>query len=121
VIIMTKIFEQIRKAADGVVGSYIMDMNGDILANDVPDLFENELIHASGDLFQLIDIVKSKRLINNINIKADQGFIQLAINDNYILGTFTSKHVNDSLLTLVLNKAITRISPEDIAAAGTKA
>jgi hypothetical protein len=115
-IAMTNIFEDIKNTVKGVVGSYLMDMNGEIIAYDVPNLFKNELIQSSNDLFQLIDIFRSKIPINGLEIKADQGFIQLAINKSYILGTFTSKYADESLLNLIMKKAIVGITPEDVAA-----
>ncbi|MDF1557653.1 MAG: hypothetical protein P1P80_05680 [ANME-2 cluster archaeon] len=116
---MATIFKEIRNSVDGVIGSYLMNIEGEIIGHDVPSLFENELIRSSSDLFQLIDIVKSERPINCINVKADKGFIQLAINDSYILGTFASKHADESLLNLVIKKAIDSIRTEDIVPMGT--
>ncbi|MCG7848979.1 MAG: hypothetical protein MIO93_07350 [ANME-2 cluster archaeon] len=113
---MTNIFEDIKNTVEGVVGSYLMDIKGEIIAYDIPKLFEKELVQSSSDLFQLIDIFRSKIPINSLEVKADQGFIQLAINKSYILGTFTSKHADESLLNLILKKAITSITPEDVAA-----
>lgn len=118
---MTTIFEDIRNTVEGVVGSYLMDMNGEIIAYDVPKLFENELFQASSGLFQLIDIFRSRIPINGLEVKADQGFIQLAVNKSYILGTFASKHADESLLNLFMKKAITAIKPEDLAALKKKA
>ncbi|MCL7415058.1 MAG: hypothetical protein M8349_03210 [ANME-2 cluster archaeon] len=116
---MANIFKEIRNSVDGVVGSYLMNIEGEIIGHDVPSLFENELIRSSSDLFQLIDIVKSERPISCINVKADQGFIQLAISDSHILGTFASKHADESLLNLVVKKAIESITTEDIVPMGT--
>ncbi|MCL7474834.1 MAG: hypothetical protein SCH39_01375 [Methanosarcinales archaeon] len=113
---MANIFEDIRNTVDGVVGSYLMNMNGEIIAHDVPKLFENELFQSSSGLFQLIDIFRSRIPINSLEVKADQGYIQLAVNKNYILGTFASKHADESLLNLIVKKAITTIKPEDLAA-----
>lgn len=118
---MTTIFEDIRNTVEGVVGSYLMNMNGEIIAHDVPKLFENELFQASSGLFQLIDIFRSRIPINGLEVKADQGFIQLAVNKSYILGTFASKHADESLLNLIMKKAITAIKPEDLAALKKKA
>ncbi|MCL7413153.1 MAG: hypothetical protein M8353_06000 [ANME-2 cluster archaeon] len=112
---MTTIFEDIRNTVEGVVGSYLMDMNGEIIAHDVPKLFENELFQSSSGLFQLIDIFRSRIPINSLEIKADEGFIQLVVNKRYILGTFASRHADESLLNLVMKKAITTIKPEDLA------
>ena len=115
-IAMTNIFEDIKNTVKGVVGSYLMDMNGEIIAYDMPKLFEKELVQSSSDLFQLIDIFRSKIPINSLEIKAEQGFIQLAINKSYILGTFTSKNTDESLLNLIMKKAIMGITPEEVTA-----
>lgn len=111
---MINVFNEIRNTVDGVVGSYLMDIDGGMIGNDVPPLFETELLKSSADLFQLIDIVKSERPIGSIEVKAEQGYIQMAISDEYVLGTFASKHADESLLNLVVNKAITTITPENL-------
>ena len=118
---MTNIFEEIRNTVEGVVGTYLMDMNGDMIAHDVPTLFEDELIQSSSDMYQLIDIVRSKLPITSLDVKADQGYIQLAISGSYILGTFASKHADESLLKLIVKKAVNAVKPEDVEAMKAKA
>lgn len=110
---MTKVFDEIKHTVNGVIGSYLMNMEGEILSNNVPQLFSNELVNASKDLFQLVDIVKYERPIKSIHVKADQGYIHLSVTDNFILGTFASKHADESMLALVTEKAIMSINPEE--------
>ena len=118
---MTNIFEEIRNTVEGVVGTYLMDMNGEMIAHDVPTLFEDELVQSSSDMYQLIDIVRSKLPITSLDVKADQGYIQLAISGSYILGTFASKHADESLLKLIVKKAVNAVKPEDVEAMKAKA
>jgi len=108
------VFREIRNSVNGVVGLYVMDSKGNLLASDVPELFRNELKSVSSDLLQLAEIIRLKRSLDRIVIEADHGYITLNYNNDIFLGAFASKNTDVELLELVANKAISTIRPENI-------
>lgn len=115
------IFREIRNSVSGVIGLYIMDSKGNLLASDVPELFRNELKSVSDDLMQLAEIIRLKRNLDRIVIEADHGYITLNYRNDLFLGAFASKNTDVELLELVANKAVSTLRQENIPGPSPKA
>lgn len=114
---MTKIFDDIRSSMPGVVGSFILDSDGEVVASDVPSLFSGELENLASNLYYLSEVAKdSKDSFTQMMINGTSGHISYIVSGDAALGIITSKSCDAGLLELVETKAASALEEIDLSA-----
>ena len=114
---MTKIFDDIRSSMPGVVGSFILDSSGELVASDVPPLFAGELESLASNLYYLSEVAKdSKSSFTKMMINGTSGHIAYIVGGDASLGIVTSKSCDTGLLELVETKAVAALDGMDLSA-----
>ena len=114
---MTKIFDDIRSSMPGVVGSFILDSDGELVASDVPSLFAGDLESLTSNLYYLSEVAKdSKNSFTKMMINGTSGHIAYIVGGDASLGIVTSKSCDAGLLELVETKAAAALEGLDLSA-----
>lgn len=114
---MTKIFDDIRSSMPGIVGSFILDADGGLVASDVPALFAGDLDSLASNLYYLSEVAKdSKSSFTKLMINGTNGHISYIVSGEASLGIVTSKSCDVGLLNLVESKAAAALDALDLSA-----
>lgn len=113
---MSNIFNDIRNSMPGVVGSFILNSDGELVASDVPHLFAGDLEGLASNLYYLSEVANdSKNSFSKLLINGTSGHIAYIAGTKAALGIITSKSCDTNLLELVQTKAASALENMDVA------
>jgi predicted regulator of Ras-like GTPase activity (Roadblock/LC7/MglB family) len=106
---MKEILEELKGSMGGIIGSFIVSENGVVLAQDVPNLMTEPLNKVSKTLHHVTNVIKATRSVDRLTVDSENAKLISIPADSRILGVVTEKTVNQPLLKLMSNMAVSKI------------
>lgn len=106
---MKNILEELKGSMKGIIGSFVVDADGKIAAEDMPDLMSGKIDTVSMTLHHVTDVIKATRSFDKITVDSDSAkLIAIPANDR-ILVVAAEKNLNLPLFKLMSNMATSKL------------
>jgi predicted regulator of Ras-like GTPase activity (Roadblock/LC7/MglB family) len=106
--------EELKSVMKGVIGSFVIDEQGEVAALDLPEALAEKAVKISKLLFYVINGMKSTRPFERLILDSEnQKFIAIIV-DGRILVVIAERDINIPLLKLVSKIAVTRVRKEKV-------
>jgi predicted regulator of Ras-like GTPase activity (Roadblock/LC7/MglB family) len=115
-LVMKATLEELKEIMNGIIGSFIVDEEGDVAAFDLPQLLEEKAKKISKLIFYVINIIKASRPFERIIIDSENVKIIAILSKGRILVVVADKNINLPLLKLVSNITVSKLKDDRKAA-----
>ncbi|GBE18048.1 hypothetical protein BMS3Abin16_00639 [archaeon BMS3Abin16] len=102
---MKEILLELRESMSGVVGSFVLDEEGEIISQDMPELLEGPASKVSKSLHHVTNVIRATRSVDKLTVDSENAkFISLPAGDK-VLVVVAEKTINQPLFQLMSNMA----------------
>jgi len=102
---MREILLELRESMSGIVGSFVLDSEGEIIAEDVPELLEGPANKISKSLHHVTSVIRATRTVDKLTVDSENAkFISIPAGDK-VLVVVAEKTINQPLFQLMSNMA----------------
>ncbi len=106
---MKEILLELRESMSGIVGSFVLNEEGEIVAEDVPELLGDPAIKVSKSLHHVTNVIKATRSVDKLTVDSENAkFISIPTGDN-VLVVVAEKTINPPLFQLMSNMASVKL------------
>jgi predicted regulator of Ras-like GTPase activity (Roadblock/LC7/MglB family) len=106
---MKEVLEDLKKNVDGIIGSFIIDKNGVVSAQNVPELMTEPIKSVSKTLHQFISVIKATRSVDKLTLDSDNAKLVTIISDGKLLVAITEKDISQRLFKIMSNLAVSEL------------
>lgn len=106
---MKGILEELKGSVSGVIGSFVIDVNGRVPIQDMPDSLSEQTNKVSNTLHHVMNVIKSTKPADKISIDSNGGKVFVVVLGDNILVVVTEKTINKPLFNLMFNMAVSKL------------
>ena len=106
---MKAILEELNMGLSGIIGSFVIDEEGVVAAQDVPELIEGQLKQVSKTLSHANKVIKATRSLDKMTVDSENASLISIPVEGKILVVIVDKNINQPLFKLMSNMAISKI------------
>ncbi len=116
---MKATLQELNKSMGGIIGSFVISENGNVLASELPEIMSVSLTNVSSTLHHVVNVIKTNRTVEKITVDSDSAKVIATPVDGRILVVITEKGINLPLFKLMSNMAVSKLkgAPGQAAAA----
>jgi predicted regulator of Ras-like GTPase activity (Roadblock/LC7/MglB family) len=106
---MKEILEELKHSMSGIVGSFVVGKDGEVIANDVPDLMNDPVNRVSKTLQHVTSVIKATRSVDRLTVDSESAkFISIPVGEKMLV-VIAEKNINLPLFKLMTNMASTKL------------
>jgi predicted regulator of Ras-like GTPase activity (Roadblock/LC7/MglB family) len=106
--------EELKNIMKGIVGSFVIDEQGEVAALDLPETLAKKAVKISKLLYYVINVMKSTRRFERIILDSENQKMVAILVDGRILVVVAEKDINIPLLKLVSKIAVSKVGKEKV-------
>jgi len=119
---MKEILDEFRGSMAGILGAFVIDETGAVVAESMPDIMKGASSKVSRAVKHVVDVIKATKPLERITVDGENGKFILMNANGRILVVLTQKDVNLALFKLMGNMAAVKIKEaKAVPAAAAKA
>jgi len=118
---MKEILSELKGSMKGIIGAFVVGEDGDIIAQDVPELMNEAVGKVSKTLHHVTNVIKSTKSVDKLTVDSDNAKLISIPVDGRILVVITEKGINQPLFKLMSNMALSKIKSAPAAPAKPEA
>ncbi len=106
---MKEILEDLKSSVRGIVGSFVVGENGEVIAKDVPSLMNDPANNVAKTLNHVTKVMKATRSVDRLIVDSESArFISIPVGER-ILVIIAEKNINQPLFKLMTNMAAAKL------------
>jgi predicted regulator of Ras-like GTPase activity (Roadblock/LC7/MglB family) len=106
---MKEILVELKASMHGIIGSFVVGEDGEVIAKDVPDLMDGHVNKMSKTLQHVISIIQTTRSVHQLTVDSARVKLISLPSNGRTLTVIAEQNINWPLFNLMSDMAITKI------------
>lgn len=111
---MKEILDEFKQSMSGIIGAFILDNNGNVIASSMPEIMEDACKKVGKTIKNVVDVIRATKSFERMSIEAENGKFFIMHADGKVLVALTEKNINLALFKLMSNMAIVKVKETKI-------
>ena len=106
---MKDILVELKGSMGGIIGSFVIGGDGEVVAQDMPDLMAGAISKVSKTLHHVTNVIKATKSMDRLTVDSETAkLLSFPANDR-LLVVIAEKNINQPLFKLMSNMAVSKI------------